>query len=261
MTTEFIPSSEHTARATLTNRKNREVTYRCELYLAYLIGDANANGVVDMADVTAIERLILGLDPLIFLPPFDVNKDGVVNMADVTTLEYYILGIIPFPPPVKVASSGMIDITIPPLSNMTVDFPIVMPDQLWTYQVFLEITMPPPYVSTCPRCDVNNDGWVNVLDMVLVGQHIDETGPNGWIPEDINEDGIVDERDLALVEEHWTDQRMSVATFWAAAPVAVTPPAPNIVLNNLVINPLEAWRGNTVAISVIATNIGTLTGT
>ena len=50
-------------------------------------------------------------------------------------------------------------------------------------------------ISTAPW-DVNGDGFVNILDMILVGQHFGETGAPGWIPEDVNCDGVIDMRDM-----------------------------------------------------------------
>ena len=54
-------------------------------------GDANEDGVVDMADVTKVERIILGLDPP--TPSADANEDGSIDMADVTKIERIILGL------------------------------------------------------------------------------------------------------------------------------------------------------------------------
>ncbi len=49
--------------------------------------------------------------------------------------------------------------------------------------------------------DVNNDGTVNVLDLVLVAQHLGETvAPNSEV--DVNGDGIVNILDLTLVAGH-----------------------------------------------------------
>jgi Putative Ig domain/Dockerin type I domain len=52
--------------------------------------------------------------------------------------------------------------------------------------------------------DVNVDGQANVLDIVLVGQHWNETGLNAWIKEDTNEDGEVNVLDMIVVGQHWT---------------------------------------------------------
>jgi len=54
------------------------------------------------------------------------------------------------------------------------------------------------------QADVNSDGAVNSLDMIMVGQHWNETGENGWIREDINRDGTVNVLDATLVGQNWT---------------------------------------------------------
>jgi hypothetical protein len=52
--------------------------------------------------------------------------------------------------------------------------------------------------------DINNDGNINVLDLIAIGQHLGETGTSGWIPEDINQDGTIDILDLLLIRQYWT---------------------------------------------------------
>ena len=52
--------------------------------------------------------------------------------------------------------------------------------------------------------DVNMDGSVNVLDVVLVAQHSGETGSAGWIRQDINADGTINVLDLIIIGQHWT---------------------------------------------------------
>jgi hypothetical protein len=51
---------------------------------------------------------------------------------------------------------------------------------------------------------VNNDGQVNVLDLILIGQHLNESGAPGWLKQDINKDGRINVLDLILAA-----QRMS----------------------------------------------------
>lgn len=64
----------------------------------FIPGDANEDGVIDMSDVTKVERIILGLDEP--TRGADCNQDGVIDMADVTCIERIILGIDPIPDPV-----------------------------------------------------------------------------------------------------------------------------------------------------------------
>jgi hypothetical protein len=40
--------------------------------------------------------------------------------------------------------------------------------------------------------------------MIRVGQHWNETGASGWIPEDINNDGTVNVLDATLIGQNWT---------------------------------------------------------
>ncbi|WP_042315634.1 PQQ-binding-like beta-propeller repeat protein [Desulfofarcimen acetoxidans] len=53
-------------------------------------------------------------------------------------------------------------------------------------------------------CDLNGDSKVDVMDLILVGQHFGETGTPAWCNEDINKDGNVDMLDMVLIGQHWT---------------------------------------------------------
>ena len=57
-------------------------------------GDANGDGAIDAADITKIERIILGWDAE--TPGADANGDGEVNTTDIGVVEYMILGIWPW---------------------------------------------------------------------------------------------------------------------------------------------------------------------
>jgi hypothetical protein len=57
------------------------------------LGDANANGVIDMGDTVAVEYMLLEVWPVKTWA--DANYDGVVDMADVTYIERIILGMSP----------------------------------------------------------------------------------------------------------------------------------------------------------------------
>ena len=54
------------------------------------------------------------------------------------------------------------------------------------------------------RWDVNWDGYVNILDLILIGQWWGETGTPCWIPSDVYCDGIINILDMILVGQHWT---------------------------------------------------------
>ena len=70
--------------------------------------------------------------------------------------------------------------------------------------VVSEVVVAILYIPTFEDCDINGDGAINVLDMILVGQHYGETGILGWIVEDINHDGIIDQKDQEWIEYYWT---------------------------------------------------------
>ena len=59
-------------------------------------------------------------------------------------------------------------------------------------------------VGNMLRKDVNDDGSVNVLDMIRVGQRWGQNGAAGWVREDINEDGSVNVLDATLIGQGWT---------------------------------------------------------
>jgi thermitase len=61
----------------------------------YLRGDSSGDGVVDMGDVTKLEREILGPDP--FTPGADANLDGTIDMGDAIEIERILLGISNLP--------------------------------------------------------------------------------------------------------------------------------------------------------------------
>jgi hypothetical protein len=59
-------------------------------------------------------------------------------------------------------------------------------------------------VNNVYQTDINGDGMVNVLDIINVAQHWNETGTSGWIIQDINENGTVNVLDVILIGQDWT---------------------------------------------------------
>jgi outer membrane protein assembly factor BamB len=58
-------------------------------------------------------------------------------------------------------------------------------------------------LESCPDWDVNQDGYINIADVGLVGLHWGETGEQGWIREDVNKDGSINVGDVGLIGLHW----------------------------------------------------------
>jgi len=59
-------------------------------------------------------------------------------------------------------------------------------------------------VNNVYQTDINSDGVVNVLDIISIAQHWNETGTNGWIIQDTNENGTVNVLDVILIGQNWT---------------------------------------------------------
>jgi hypothetical protein len=56
--------------------------------------------------------------------------------------------------------------------------------------------------SMPPNWDIDKDGQCTLLDLLLVSNHISETGEDGWIREDVDNNGIIDILDLLIVNAH-----------------------------------------------------------
>lgn len=52
--------------------------------------------------------------------------------------------------------------------------------------------------------DLNGDGIVNVVDLILIGQRFGDSDVPGWINLDVNRDGKVDILDMVLVAQNFT---------------------------------------------------------
>ena len=76
-----------------TTEEGVEVSFDDEECQAYLRGDVNMDGNVNVGDVTALIRFVLSHDaPGINLVAADVNEDGNINIGDVTALIRLVLG-------------------------------------------------------------------------------------------------------------------------------------------------------------------------
>jgi hypothetical protein len=51
--------------------------------------------------------------------------------------------------------------------------------------------------------DVNGDDATNTLDLILVGQSFGQVGLNGWIQADVNEDGNISVLDIIIIVQHF----------------------------------------------------------
>ena len=91
---------EGTATITVTTADGWANPDACEVTVYTLLGDVNADGFVNVADVTLLTNRVLGDEPDGFNEAkADVNHSGKLDVADVTTLIAYILGNIDLNPP------------------------------------------------------------------------------------------------------------------------------------------------------------------
>jgi hypothetical protein len=78
-------------------------------------GDSNGDEIVDVLDITKIERIVAGLDATPMNASPDANLDGVTNVLDVTSTERLVVGLP------AVASAPMVarvpDVTVRPLTS------------------------------------------------------------------------------------------------------------------------------------------------
>ena len=61
------------------------------------------------------------------------------------------------------------------------------------------------YFSMAPNWDINLDGVINIVDLVLVSNHYEEADSSGWIREDVDNSGEILVIDLVLVSNHYGD--------------------------------------------------------
>ena len=91
-----LPLTEYYYVATTVNTDTLESGYSNEVtYLYACPGDANMDGVVDIADAVAINRHIVGLTELTgsALKAADINEDMIVDIADVVKINRYVVGL------------------------------------------------------------------------------------------------------------------------------------------------------------------------
>jgi hypothetical protein len=60
--------------------------------------------------------------------------------------------------------------------------------------------------SMPPNWDVNRDGSITVLDLVLISNQYSDTGGSGWIAEDVDNNGKIEVLDMVLVSGHFGEE-------------------------------------------------------
>ena len=60
--------------------------------------------------------------------------------------------------------------------------------------------------SMPPNWDVNRDGMITILDLVLISNQYGNTGGSGWIREDVDNNGNIQVLDMVLVSGHFGEE-------------------------------------------------------
>jgi len=58
-------------------------------------------------------------------------------------------------------------------------------------------------LSMPPNWDINNDGISNILDLILISNHYNEIGYNGFLREDVDNNGVINILDMNLFSNHY----------------------------------------------------------
>ena len=142
--------------------------------------------------------------------PVEVEESEIVELMPMETEESEVVEPIPAETedgeavettPTEAEESE----TVEPIPEPTEESEIVEPTPVETEES--EADEPTPTETeeseaverSTPAWDVNEDGFVNILDLVLVRSHFGEEGPT---PSDVNGDNIVNILDLTLVANH-----------------------------------------------------------
>ncbi len=59
--------------------------------------------------------------------------------------------------------------------------------------------------SMVPNWDINNDGVINIFDLVLVSNLYNQEGSAGWIREDVDNNGVIQVLDLVGISNHYSE--------------------------------------------------------
>jgi hypothetical protein len=95
-TTASLADGEHTVYVRATDSADNttaEVDYASDSFTIQPVspGDANGDGIIDVRDITRVERAIADLDP--DTSGSDANQDGMINVLDITRIERIIAGL------------------------------------------------------------------------------------------------------------------------------------------------------------------------
>ena len=85
---------------------------------------------------------------------------------------------------------------------------------------------PRPVLTPAPECDVNGDLKVDVGDIVAIGLRWGQQGAPGWVPADVNKDGTVSILDVVITGLHLGESFSTTSPAPALTPTPTPTPTP-----------------------------------
>lgn len=100
------------------------------------VGDIDRNGIVDINDVTYLQKALCDINPMPTLEEADLNKDGKINIIDATFIQKLLVGIV--------MTTGSTEVTTLPPTE-------------------LPVVTTRPQVPTVDPKGTDPDGWQNQI--------------------------------------------------------------------------------------------------
>ena len=143
-----------------------------------IIGDffENYSSYFNAGNINNIKGTITGVYNVITTPGASAITPGTIATINFTANDY----------------DGILYLN---LSNIIIGGPEGSTVPIISRNAIIEISNP---------SDINKDERINILDLIIIGQHWSETGSPGWISADVNCDGMVNILDMILVGQYWT---------------------------------------------------------
>ena len=92
--------NEISYNATIRNSNNNNIDHNSITMTSVLMGDVNQDGIVNKADVNALNKYLLNSDayrlPEKGLLAADVKYDSIINIEDVNKITDYIMGVVDY---------------------------------------------------------------------------------------------------------------------------------------------------------------------
>jgi hypothetical protein len=221
---DIFPENEFQVGNEIIDNGNGEIEYAITLLRVPKAPPFAGSGT--LAEI-AVRALAEGVSPMVFISaqtaniggkPIDVlTEDGIITVECLTTLNGYAYLEGRVPPPsgdhsgitVTLEGAGLTTMTSASGAYLFESVPAGTYTVTFSHNQFLGVLVADVIVLenqanvlcgyTLLAGDLNNDGIIDISDLVLCASHFDATGPDG----DVNADGVVNIYDLVLVGKNF----------------------------------------------------------